>query len=88
MNKLKTSKDDVLNSEELAAKQRAIGSNASNNNQKVETIVREIPKIGRNEKVKIRNVKNGDDKIIKFKMAVPLINSGEWILIEKNKFKL
>ena len=26
-----------------------------------------MPKIGRNEKVKIQNVKNGDDKIIKFK---------------------
>jgi preprotein translocase subunit SecA len=83
VDKLKTSKDDVLNSEELAAKQRAIGSNASVTNQRVETIVREIPKIGRNEKVKIRNVKNGNDKIIKFKIAVPLIKSGEWMLIEK-----
>ncbi len=81
--KLKTSKDDVLNSEELAAKQRAIGSNASNNQQRVETVVREMPKIGRNEKVKLRNVKNGEDKIVKFKIAIPLINSGEWILIEK-----
>ncbi|MEC7549037.1 MAG: preprotein translocase subunit SecA, partial [Bacteroidota bacterium] len=81
--KFKTSKDDVLNSEEMAARQRAIGSNASNNNQRVETIIREMPKIGRNEKVKIRNVKNGDYKIIKFKMAVPLIKSGKWILIEK-----
>ncbi len=83
-NKFKTSKDEILNSEELAAKQRAIGSNASNN-QKTETIVREMPKIGRNEKVKIQNVKNGDDKIIKFKMAIPLIKSGEWVLIEKIK---
>ena len=83
-NKLKTSKDEVLNSEELAAKQRAIGSNASNN-QKVETIVREVPKIGRNEKVKIQNVKNNDNKIIKFKVAIPLIKSGEWVLIEKIK---
>ena len=83
IDKLKTSKDDVLNSEELAAKQRAIGSNVSKNQQRVETIVREMPKIGRNEKVKLRNVKNGEDKIVKFKIAVPLINSGEWMLIEK-----
>ena len=34
-----------------------------------------MPKIGRNEKVKLRNVKNGG-KIVKFKIAVPLINSG------------
>ena len=83
IDKLKASKDDVLNSEELAAKQRAIGSNVSKNQQRVETIVREMPKIGRNEKVKLRNVKNGEDKIVKFKIAVPLINSGEWMLIEK-----
>ena len=83
IDKLKTSKDDVLNSEELAAKQRAIGSNVSKNQQRVETIVREMPKIGRNEKVKLRNVKNGENKIVKFKIAVPLINSGEWMLIEK-----
>ena len=42
-----------------------------------------MPKIGRNEKGKLRNVKNGEDKIVKFKIAVPLINSGEWMLIEK-----
>ena len=83
IDKLKTSKDDILNSEELAAKQRAIGSNVSKNQQRVETIVREMPKIGRNEKVKLRNVKNGENKIVKFKIAVPLINSGEWMLIEK-----
>ena len=83
IDKLKTSKDDVLNSEELAAKQRAVGSNVSKNQQRVETVVREMPKIGRNEKVKLRNVKNGEDKIVKFKIAVPLINSGEWMLIEK-----
>ena len=83
IDKLKTSKDEVLNSEELAAKQRAIGSNASNNAQRIETIVREVPKIGRNEKVRIQNVKDGEEKTIKFKVAVPLISSGEWILIEK-----
>ena len=83
VDKLKTSKDEVLNSEELAAKQRAIGSNASNNAQRIETIVREVPKIGRNEKVRIQNVKDGEEKTIKFKVAVPLISSGEWILIEK-----
>ena len=83
IDKLKTSKDEVLNSEELAAKQRAIGSNASNNSQRIETIVREVPKIGRNEKVRIQNVKDGEEKTIKFKVAVPLISSGEWILIEK-----
>ena len=80
---MKTSKDEVLNSEELAVKQKTVGSNASNNNHRVETVVREVPKIGRNEKVIIQNVKNGEEKTIKFKIAVPLISSGEWILIDK-----
>ena len=83
IDKLKISKDEVLNSEELAVKQRAIGSKASNNDQRVETIIREMPKIGRNEKVRIQNVKNREEKTIKFKIAVPLISSGEWILVEK-----
>ena len=34
IDKLKTSKDEVLNSEELAVKQRALGSNTTNNNQR------------------------------------------------------
>ena len=42
-----------------------------------------MPKIGRNEKVIIQNVKSGEEKTIKFKIAVPLISSGEWILINK-----
>ena len=42
-----------------------------------------MPKIGRNEKVLIQNVKNGEEKTIKFKIAVPLISGGEWILIKK-----
>ena len=32
---------------------------------------------------RIQNIKNGEEKTLKFKIAVPLISSGEWILIEK-----
>jgi len=43
------------------------------------TIRRELPKIGRNEMVKIR--KGETEKEMKFKKAEPLLESGEWELI-------
>ena len=82
---LKTSKDDVLNTEELAAKQRAVGAGASApQRQTVETMTRELPKIGRNEQVNIKNAVTGESKIVKFKQAEPLIKSGQWVLVGKN----
>ena len=59
--KLKTSKDDVLNTEELAQKARSVGAGASQSpRQTIETIVRDQPKIGRNEKVTIKNITTGE----------------------------
>ena len=82
---LKTSKDDVLNTEELAAKQRAVGAGASApQRQTVETITRELPKIGRNDQVNIKNTVTGENKTIKYKQAEPLIRSGQWVLVGKN----
>ena len=83
--KLRTSKDDVLNSEELAEKQRAIGAGAGGQQrQTVETITREMPKIGRNDRVTIKNTLNGENKTLKFKQAEPLLAKGEWVFVEKN----
>ena len=77
----KTSKDEVLNSEELAQRNKNVGANAGNQQSQVtETITREKPKIGRNEKVIIRNVTSGETKKLKYKQAEPLINKGEWVL--------
>ena len=83
--RLKTTKDDVLNTEEMAEKQRAIGAGAGQaQRQVVETITRELPKIGRNEKVTIKNTISGESKSVKFKQAEPLIKSGQWVLLVKN----
>ena len=83
--RLKTTKDDVLNTEEMAEKQRAIGAGAGQaQRQVVETITRELPKIGRNEKVTIKNTISGESKSVKFKQAEPLIKSGQWVLVGKN----
>ena len=84
---LKTSKDDVLNTEELAEKRRAVGAGAGAGQQArptVETVVRNLPKIGRNDRVTIKNVMTGESKILKYKQAEPEIYSGQWVLIRKN----
>jgi len=79
--KLKTTKEEIPNSDELAAQNRAAGQNQGRA-PITETIVREKPKIGRNVRVTIKNVMSGESKTLKFKQAEPLIDKGEWVLIE------
>ena len=77
----RTSKDEVLNTDEMAQQNRNVAGGAGREQRNVaETIVRERPKIGRNEKVVIRNVSTGETKTVKFKQAEPLINKGEWVI--------
>jgi preprotein translocase subunit SecA len=75
-NDYQTTKQESLNSDELAERARIVGAGASN--QKVETVTREIPKIGRNEKVEIKNSTSGEVKTLKFKQAEKFLQSGEW----------
>ncbi len=51
--------------------------------QITETIVRTERKIGRNEKVTIKNITNGQSKVVKFKQAIPLIQKGEWVIVNE-----
>ncbi|WP_139958185.1 preprotein translocase subunit SecA [Flavicella sediminum] len=72
--KLQLSKPDVQN------------TNESHNTQEPkapETIVREERKIGRNERVTIKNVMSGENKEVKFKQAIPLLDKGDWVLVEE-----
>ena len=80
--KYNTSKEEVLNSDELANRNRQIGSNVSSKENIIETVVRENRKIGRNERVKIKNIQTGEVKEIKYKQAEPLISKGNWNIIE------
>ena len=48
----------------------------------VETIVRTERKIGRNEQVTIKHVLSGENKSVKYKQAIPLIEKGDWVLVE------
>jgi len=77
-----TSKEEILNSDEMANRNREVGASASSGNSVVETIVREQRKIGRNERVKIKNIQTGEVKEVKYKQAEPLIQTGTWILNE------
>jgi preprotein translocase subunit SecA len=78
----KTSKEEIPNSDELAAQNRAAGQNQQRP-QVTETIVRERPKINRNDRVTIKNVVTGETKSMKFKQAEPLLTKGEWVLVEE-----
>ena len=80
--KLQTSKEEIPNSDELAAQSRVAGRTQGQRPQVTETIVREKPKIGRNERVTIKNVMSGESKSMKFKQAEPLLDQGEWVLVE------
>ena len=74
-----TSKDEVLNSDELAAQNREAGQ--TQQRQVTETIVRETPKINRNDTVTIKHVMSGKTEEMKFKKAESLLASGEWVLV-------
>ena len=74
--RLNTSKADVQNSSEQAI------SNSRQQSDPVETVVRDQPKIGRNERVTIKNVMSGEQKEVKYKQAIPLIEKGEWVVVQ------
>ena len=77
---LQTSKEEVLNSDELAQRNREAGQQASPAPQVTEPIVRDQPKIGRNDKVTIQNILNGETKEMKYKQALPLLERGDWVI--------
>ncbi|WGD34897.1 preprotein translocase subunit SecA [Olleya sp. YS] len=79
---LQTQKDEIPNMDERAAQSRAAG-NTQRQQQVVETIVRDQPKIGRNDRVTIKHVMSGENKTLKYKQAEPLIAKGEWVLVNE-----
>jgi len=74
--KVQLSKEEVHNLSEGGM------GNPTQEQQPVETIVRTERKIGRNERVTIKNVMSGENKSLKYKQAIPLIEKGEWVLTE------
>ena len=87
----KTSKDEIAspvrsstsgpNSDSLAAENREAGQ--TQQRQVTETIVREMPKINRNDTVTIKHIKSGKTDTMKYKKAESMINSGEWVIVNE-----
>ncbi len=70
----------------MAARNRQAGQQASQPQQQqvTETIVRETPKINRNDTVTIKQVMSGKTETMKFKKAEALLKSGQWVLVNQN----
>jgi preprotein translocase subunit SecA len=62
---------------------QSTSTNQTQDRQPVETFVRTERKIGRNDRVTIKNVMSGENKAVKYKQAIPLIEKGEWVLTEE-----
>jgi preprotein translocase subunit SecA len=71
-----------LSKEDYNSETSSLQTNQSQQPQVVETIVRTERKIGRNERVTIKNVLSGENKTMKYKQAIPLIAKGDWVLTE------
>ncbi len=74
-----TSKDEIPNNDTLAAENREVGQ--TQQRQVTETIVRDQPKINRNDTVTIKHIMSGKTEEMKYKKAESLLNSGEWVLV-------
>ncbi len=59
-------------------------TNQTQQQQVTETIVRTERKIGRNEKVTIKNIATGESKTVKYKQAIPLIDKGQWVITSEH----
>ncbi|MBP8155584.1 MAG: hypothetical protein KAX81_01055, partial [Leadbetterella sp.] len=72
----KLSKDEIPNSENL-------NHEAADTQQRqvTETIVRDMPKINRNDTVTIQEVATGKTETMKFKKAESLVSSGQWVIV-------
>jgi len=75
----KTNKDEIPNSDQLRKQNRQAGQ--TQRQQVTETIVRETPKINRNDQVKIKHVMSGKTEEMKYKKAESLLKTGEWVIV-------
>ena len=76
--KLKTGREDIAQATQL--NKEAAQRDQSGPVKSKPIMVTKKP--GRNERVKVLNLQNGETKEMKFKQAEPLINSGSWQMVE------
>ena len=70
---------EILLEKADAAPINEIDENTTNKNERLDPVVRDDTKIGRNELIQITN--GQETKEMKYKKAMPLIDSGEWKII-------
>jgi preprotein translocase subunit SecA len=75
------SKDEIPNSDTLAEQNREAGQ--TQQRQVTETIVRDQPKINRNDTITIKHVMSGKTESLKYKKAESMIASGEWVIVNE-----
>ncbi|NRS90800.1 preprotein translocase subunit SecA [Flavobacterium sp. 7E] len=73
-----TSKDEIVNSEKA---NREAGE--TQQRPVTETIVRDMPKINRNDTVTLKQVATGKTEAMKFKKAESLLATGEWVIVNE-----
>jgi len=74
----KLSKDEIPNSENLNHE-----AGDTQQRQVTETIVRDMPKINRNDTVTIQEVATGKTETMKYKKAESLVTSGQWVIVNE-----
>ena len=74
----KLSKDEIPNSENLNHE-----AGETQQRQVTETIVRDMPKINRNDTVTIQEVATGKTETMKYKKAESLVTSGQWVIVNE-----
>ncbi|WJS94812.1 preprotein translocase subunit SecA [Flavobacterium johnsoniae] len=75
---LQLSKDEIPNSESI---NREAGE--TQQRQVTETIVRDMPKINRNDTVTVQEVATGKTETMKYKKAESLLAAGTWVLVNE-----
>ena len=73
-----------LSKAEFSSPTQQAQTNQTEPQQITETIVRTERKIGRNEKVTIKNIATGEAKSVKYKQAIPLIEKGQWVITSEH----
>ena len=76
--KLKTGREDLAQATQM--NKEVAQRNQSSPVKSKPVMVAKKP--GRNERVKVLNLQNGETKEMKFKQAEPLISSGAWQMVE------
>lgn len=75
------SRDEIKNNESASQENREAGQ--TQQRQITETIVRDAPKINRNDTVTIKHVMSGKTETMKFKKAESMVANGEWVLVNE-----